>query len=108
MAKKYSNQAEEYYKKGQYKQALLFTQKADNLKKKALGKKQPNSLSPEQNKQLTLYMNQAIKYQQKGDFKQALPFYEKSYHLSQEVLGTKDYVTLTSLNGLALCEYNEW
>jgi len=65
---------------------------------------QPNSLSPEQEKQLELiekYNSQVVQYYDQGHFEQALPLAEKTYFLSQEILGEKHPETIISLNNLA-------
>jgi CHAT domain-containing protein/predicted transporter len=92
-AKEYNAQVVEYYKKGQYQEALPWAEKAWKIRTEILGEKD--------SKTLTSLNNLAGIYDSLGRRAEALPLYEQGYRLRKEVLGDKHPDTLTSLNNLA-------
>ncbi|RKZ52270.1 MAG: hypothetical protein DRR00_08805, partial [Candidatus Parabeggiatoa sp. nov. 3] len=92
-AQQYNAKVVELYQKGEAQKAVLYAEKAFNIRKEILGEKHPNTLSS--------LNNLAFIYQAVGRLNEALPLYEKGYRLSLQVLGEKHPDTLTSLNNLA-------
>jgi CHAT domain-containing protein len=92
-AKDYNAQVVEYYKKGQYQEALPWAEKAWKIRTEILGEKHPDTL-------ISLN-NLAGCYHALGRLAEALPLFEQSYGLFKEVLGEKDPFTLNSLTYLA-------
>jgi len=93
LAARYTNQALQYLRQGQFQQALPLVEKAFEIRGNKLGKTHQDTLVTQ-----TIL---AVIYQELGR-SEALPLSKTAYRLSQQTLGDRHEVTLTSLNNLVM------